>query len=130
MAPLSILLWIKIVGTFFPVAAPLLLFPKSKIDELSGFSPSDVSLYRLYGLAVLALLVGYAGGFFQVVDGEFPIGSSLFWADRSWTGNRFPAQRRRDDAALVKRATSAEGERVALVFACHCDNQTNRAHFF
>ncbi|MEL7113404.1 MAG: hypothetical protein AAGK93_10790 [Pseudomonadota bacterium] len=74
MAPLSILLWIKIVGTFFPVAAPLLLFPKSKIDELSGFSPSDVSLYRLYGMAVLALLVGYAGGFFQVVDGEFPIG--------------------------------------------------------
>ena len=74
MAPLSILLWIKIVGTFFPVAAPLLLFPKSKIDELSGFSPSDVSLYRLYGMALLALLVGYAGGYFQVVEGVFPIG--------------------------------------------------------
>ena len=74
MAPLSILLWIKIVGTFFPVAAPLLVFPKSKIDELSGFSPSDVSLYRLYGMAVLALLVGYAGGYFQVVEGIFPGG--------------------------------------------------------
>ena len=74
MAPLSILLWIKIIGTFFPVAAPLLLFPKSKIDALSGFSPSDVSLYRLYGMAVLALLVGYAGGYFQVLQGVFPIG--------------------------------------------------------
>ena len=74
MAPLSVLLWIKILGTFFPVAAPLLLFPKAKIDELSGFAPSDVSLYRLYGMAVLALLVGYAGGYFQVTEGVFPIG--------------------------------------------------------
>ena len=74
MAPLSILLWIKILGTFFPVAAPLLFLPKAKIDEVSGFSPSDVTLYRLYGMAVLALLVGYAGGYFQVIDGVFPIG--------------------------------------------------------
>lgn len=74
MAALSILLWVKIIGTFLPVAAPLLLLPKSKIDALSGFEPSDVSLYRLYGMAVLALLVGYAGGYFQVLDGVFPIG--------------------------------------------------------
>ncbi|MEM9842718.1 MAG: hypothetical protein AAF767_08710 [Pseudomonadota bacterium] len=74
MAPLSILLWIKIIGTFFPVAAPLLVLPKAKIDALSGFSPSDVTLYRLYGMAVLALLVGYAGGYFQVEAGLFPIG--------------------------------------------------------
>ena len=74
MAPLSILLWIKIIGTFFPVAAPLLFLPKAKIDEVSGFSPSDVTLYRLYGMAVLALLVWYAGGYFQVNDGVFPIG--------------------------------------------------------
>ena len=74
MAALSILLWVKIIGTFFPVAAPLLLLPKSKIDALSGFEPSDVSLYRLYGMAVLALLVGYAGGYFQVLDGVFPVG--------------------------------------------------------
>ena len=74
MAILSILLWIKIIGTFFPVAAPLLVLPKEKIDQLSGFEPSDVSLYRLYGMAVLALLVGYAGGYFQVVEGVFPAG--------------------------------------------------------
>lgn len=74
MAALSILLWVKIIGTFFPVAAPLLLLPKSKIDALSGFEPSDVSLYRLYGMAVLALLVGYAGGYVQVLDGVFPTG--------------------------------------------------------
>ena len=74
MTPLSLLLIIKIVGTFFPVAAPLLVLPKARIDQLSGFSPSDVSLYRLYGMAVLALLVGYLGGYFQIEAGVFPIG--------------------------------------------------------
>lgn len=74
MTPLSLLLVIKIVGTFFPVAAPLLILPKVRIDQMSGFSPSDVSLYRLYGMAVLALLVGYLGGYFQIEVGVFPIG--------------------------------------------------------
>lgn len=74
MAPLSILLWVKIIGTFFPVAAPLLVLPKAKIDAVSGFSPSDVTLYRLYGMAILALLVGYAGGYLEVEAGRFPIG--------------------------------------------------------
>ena len=74
MTPLSILLCVKIIGTFFPVALPLLGMPKSFIDKRSGFAPSDVSLYRLYGMAVLALLVGYAGGLAQIADGTFPIG--------------------------------------------------------
>ena len=74
MAPLSILLWIKIIGTFFPVALPLLVMPKGFIDARSGFEASDLSLYRLYGMAVLALLVGYAGGYVQVTQGVYPIG--------------------------------------------------------
>ena len=74
MAPLSILLWIKIIGTFFPVAAPLLVLPKSQIDARSGFEASDLGLYRLYGMAVLALLVGYFGGYLQVLNGVYPMG--------------------------------------------------------
>ena len=74
MAALSLLLWIKILGTLFPVAAPLLILPKSQIDKRSGFEASDVTLYRLYGMAVLALLVGYAGGYVQVLNGVFPVG--------------------------------------------------------
>lgn len=74
MSALSILLLIKIVGTFFPVAAPLLVLPKERIDQLSGFQASDSTLYRLYGMALLALLVGYAGGFLEVQRGEFPAG--------------------------------------------------------
>ena len=74
MAPISILLLVKIIGTLFPVALPLLVMPKTFIDARSGFSASDISLYRLYGMAVLALLVGYAGGYAQVETGVFPIG--------------------------------------------------------
>ncbi|MEL7540893.1 MAG: hypothetical protein AAGJ51_08315 [Pseudomonadota bacterium] len=56
------------------MALPLLVMPKTALDTRSGFSPSDTSLYRLYGMAILALLVGYAGGYFQFVSGTFPIG--------------------------------------------------------
>lgn len=74
MEPLSILLWIKIIGTLLPVALPLLLLPPERINQTSGFEVSDPALYRLYGMAVLALLVGYSGGYVQVLQGEYPIG--------------------------------------------------------
>lgn len=74
MTSLEILLWIKIIGTLIPVALPLLLFPKAFIDQRSGFEASDISLYRLYGMAVLALLVGYFGGIVQVWSGIYPAG--------------------------------------------------------
>ena len=73
MAPLSILLLVKIIGTFISVAAPLLILPKAAIDRASRFAPSDGALYRLYGVAVLALLVGYSGGILQVANGEYPV---------------------------------------------------------
>ena len=53
---------------------PLLLFRKARIDQLSGFDASDVTLYRLYGMAVLALLVGYLGGYLSVLAGQYPLG--------------------------------------------------------
>ena len=74
MTSLEILLWIKIIGTLIPVAFPLLFFPKSVIDQRSGFEASDASLYRLYGMAVLALLVGYFAGIVQVWHDEYPTG--------------------------------------------------------
>ncbi|MCI5043638.1 MAG: hypothetical protein MRY72_02980 [Aquisalinus sp.] len=74
MTPLSILLTIKIFGTLVPIALPFLLFPKHLIEKLSNFEASDIALYRFYGVAILALLVGYAGGLFQLQEGVFPAG--------------------------------------------------------
>jgi len=74
MTPLSILLLIKIFGTLFTVALPLVFLPRAIIDERSGFETSDITLYRFYGVAVLALLVGYLAGYYQIQAGVFPIG--------------------------------------------------------
>ena len=73
MAPLSILLWVKIIGTLIPVGLPLLVLSKNRIEAISGFQSSDVIIYRLYGMAIIALLVGYYGGYVQVANGVFPI---------------------------------------------------------
>jgi hypothetical protein len=78
MLALSVLLWIKIIVTLIWVAAPLLLLPKKTIDRLSGFEPSDPSLYRLYAVAILALLVGYFGGYRELADGGYPYGVGIF----------------------------------------------------
>lgn len=74
MAALSLLLLVKIIGSLAAVAAPLLALSKSRLDATSGFGPSSLLLYRLYGVAILALLVGYGGGFLQVQAGDFPSG--------------------------------------------------------
>ena len=74
MTLLTLLLLIKILGTLVPVALPLLLLSKTTLDRLSGLTPSDVTLYRLYGIAIVALLVGYAGGIVQVRAGDYPTG--------------------------------------------------------
>ena len=74
MEPLSILLWIKIIGTLIPVGLPLIFLSKQRIEAVSGFTSSDVIVYRLYGMAIIALLVGYYGGYVQVTNGVFPAG--------------------------------------------------------
>ena len=77
MSPLSVLLLIKIFGTLFTVALPFILFSSSRIEALSGFKSADKTLYRLYGVAILALLVGYSGGYVQAQAGVFPLGIVL-----------------------------------------------------
>jgi len=56
------------------VALPLIFLPKSIVDARSGFTQSDITLYRFYGVAIFALLVGYAGGYAQAQAGMFPAG--------------------------------------------------------
>ena len=72
MTVLSLLLWIKILVTLFWVALPLLVLPKAMIERLSGFESSDRAIYRLYAVAIIALLAGYFGGYLQLIDGEYP----------------------------------------------------------
>jgi len=74
MTYLTILLLIKIIGTLLAIGIPFLFFPKAKLDELAGLGAPAVTLYRLYGVAVLALLVAYTGGVLDAQAGRFPGG--------------------------------------------------------
>ena len=52
----------KIVVTLLGIALPMLLLRQRAIDGLIG-SHNTLALYRLYGVAITALIVGYATAF-------------------------------------------------------------------
>ena len=83
MTPLAIVLIAKISISFLVLVIPFLLFPASKLDQLSNFNGAPV-FYRLYGMAILALLVGYSGGLYQVMNGDFPEGRRCHGAHIEW----------------------------------------------
>jgi len=69
----------KIGVTVVLWAGPLLLFPVSLFETLMGEAPAPISYARLLGVAYLALIVNYAGGFVQATWGSIP------WVT-IWTG--------------------------------------------
>ena len=77
MTRLTLLLLVKICVTAIAVVVPFLLLPSDRIAEMTGAEVPSPSLYRLYGVAVLALLVGYASGIPAAQRGELPRGILL-----------------------------------------------------
>lgn len=74
MSWLSLLLVTKIAVTGLLVAAPLLLLPTSKLERLTNITTQTSLFFRLYGVAITALLVGYAFGIGAAENGRFPWG--------------------------------------------------------
>ncbi|MEM9838077.1 MAG: hypothetical protein AAF830_02875 [Pseudomonadota bacterium] len=72
MTFLVILLLAKIAVTLLAVALPFLALPKPTLDRLAQFDDPSPTLYRLYGMAVTALLVGYTSGLVTALGGVFP----------------------------------------------------------
>ena len=80
MTWLSLLLITKIGVTGLLVAAPFMLLPKSTLEKsLSITTPTPV-FFRLYGVAITALLVGYAFGIPAAEAGRFPWGVAFMGA--------------------------------------------------
>ena len=71
MKPLALVLIVKIAFTALFVASPDLLFPLSKLLP-GATSPGLLLLFRLYGIAILALLVGYGAALREVLRNRFP----------------------------------------------------------
>jgi hypothetical protein len=74
MSWLSLLLITKIGVTGLLVAAPFLLLSKSKLEKSTSITTPTSVFFRLYGVAITALLVGYAFGIPTAEDGRFPWG--------------------------------------------------------
>lgn len=74
MSYLALILAIKIAVTALGVSVPLLLFPAARVQALFQIGGDAMPLARLYGVAVTALLVGYASGFAPAAAGVFPWG--------------------------------------------------------
>jgi hypothetical protein len=76
MTYLDLILLAKIVGTALFVGLPFLLVPAPRLLSLLQIEGAEAAmpLVRLYGWAVIALLVGYSFGFSWVVGDAFPIG--------------------------------------------------------
>ncbi len=74
MSWLTLLLCFKIIFTLATCAAPLLLLPGPRLARLYRVGADAVPLARLYGVALLALLVGYASGIGPAEAGSFPGG--------------------------------------------------------
>lgn len=66
----------KIAGTALFVGLPFLLLPSSKLFAVLQIEGAEAALplMRLYGWAVIALLVGYSFGFSWMTGTVFPLG--------------------------------------------------------
>lgn len=74
MTWLSILLIAKIAVTAALIAAPFLLAPRQVLAKRVGVEASTSAMFRLYGVAMAALLVGYGFGIAAAQAGVFPWG--------------------------------------------------------
>ncbi len=53
---------------------PFLFLPAARLANSAGAGVGGATLFRLYGIAIAALLVGYSSGFWLIARGEFPWG--------------------------------------------------------
>ncbi|GAW41452.1 hypothetical protein SH203_01858 [Brevundimonas sp. SH203] len=74
MSFLAIVLAVKILVTAVFMAIPFLTFPAKRLAERIGVTGGGGVFFRLYGVALTALLAGYGSAFPLLAKQEFPWG--------------------------------------------------------
>lgn len=77
MSYLIAVLSVKIIVTLIVVVYPTFLRPVEALNKSFGTDLTDPYLFRIYGVAISALLVAYAYGIFLAQSGVFPWGIVL-----------------------------------------------------
>jgi hypothetical protein len=73
MTAIGLILAIKISITSLLIGGPFLFMPEERLAKMTGVTGGS-SIFRLYGVAILALLAGYTSGFWTIAEGHFPWG--------------------------------------------------------
>ena len=74
---LSFVFIVKILISLVLVSLPMLFLSEKNIQRFMKVPVSSAVVYRLYGIAILALLVGYSAGLVSALDGELNTGIVL-----------------------------------------------------
>lgn len=74
MSFLALVFIFKILVTGLLVGAPFLFLPVSRVSASTGYGEAAAPLFRLYGIAIFALLIGYGYGYWLLGQGMFPWG--------------------------------------------------------
>lgn len=74
MSFLALVFIFKILVTGLLVGVPFLFLPASRVSASTGYGEAAAPLFRLYGVAIFALLIGYGYGYWLLGQGTFPWG--------------------------------------------------------
>ncbi|MGD1935296.1 MAG: hypothetical protein ACFB0Z_12455 [Candidatus Phaeomarinobacter sp.] len=74
MSFLALVFIFKVLVTGLMVGAPFLFLPAARVDMSTGYGEAAAPLFRLYGVAIFALLFGYGYGYWLLGQGIFPWG--------------------------------------------------------
>ena len=100
MTFLAFVLVFKILGSLPLIAGPLLLASPERLGGGVALPPPMVTTFRLYGVSILAVLVGYAYGLWLIGQGQYPWGvvamglvsnfggAALMWRSGGWRRSR------------------------------------------
>ncbi len=74
MTLLALLFSVKIAVTLPFVALPFLFMQKARLGAVMSVDAHKTTFFRLYGVAMIALLTGYGGGIWLLFNNIFPWG--------------------------------------------------------
>lgn len=74
MTFLALVLGLKILGSLPLIAGPLLLASPERLGGGAAMPAPAVAIFRLYGVSILAVLVGYGYGLWLIGQGQYPWG--------------------------------------------------------
>ncbi len=64
---------LKIAVSLVFLVIPFLFFSTQKLATITGVQSKSANLFRLYGWAIVALLVGYGFGLSEALAGSYPL---------------------------------------------------------